>query len=59
MDALIEHLQQCGIELPIAFTDHQLRILCEAVIRHCEASIEDMQWAEPGDLLAHYELITE
>lgn len=53
------HLQQCGIELPIAFTDHQLRILCEAVIRHCEASIEDMQWAEPGDLLAHYELITE
>jgi len=56
MNTLIEHIHATGISLPQDLTDYQLRILCEVVIRSCEAYIIESLWAEPGDLLDHFEL---
>jgi hypothetical protein len=56
MDNLLQHLKDTGIDLPENFTDYQLRILCEVVVRHCEQYVGDNLWAEPGDLLSYYEL---
>lgn len=58
MNELLQHIKDTGIDLPPDITDHQLRILCEVVVRHCEQYVEDNQWAEPGDLLSYYELET-
>jgi hypothetical protein len=42
--------------LPEDLTDYQLRILCEVVIRYCDEQVKNSLWAEPGDLLDHFEL---
>jgi hypothetical protein len=56
MDTLIEHIHDTGINLPEDMTDYQLRILCEVVIRYCDEHVKASLWAEPGDLLDHFEL---
>ena len=56
MDTLIEHIYATGINLPEDMTDYQLRILCEVVIRYCDDHVKESLWAEPGDLLDHFEL---
>ena len=56
MNALIEHIHATGIDLPEDMTEYQLRILCEVVIRYCDAHVKASLWAEPGDLLDHFEL---
>jgi hypothetical protein len=56
MNDLIEHIHATDIDLPQDLTDHQLRILCEAVIRYCDEQVKESLWAEPGDLLDHFEL---
>jgi hypothetical protein len=56
MNDLIQHIHDTGIDLPESMTDYQLRILCEVVIRACEKHITESLWAEPGDLLDHFDL---
>jgi hypothetical protein len=56
MNDLIEHIHATDIDLPQDLTDHQLRILCEVVIRYCDEQVKESLWAEPGDLLDHFEL---
>ena len=56
MNELIEHIHDTGISLPEDLTDYQLRILCEVVIRYCDDYVKESLWAEPGDLLDHFEL---
>jgi hypothetical protein len=56
MNELIEHIHATGINLPEGMTDYQLRILCEVVIRYCDEHVKESLWAEPGDLLDHFEL---
>jgi hypothetical protein len=56
MNELIQHIHDTGIDLPPSITDHQLRILCEVVIRACNEYVTASLWAEPGDLLDHYDL---
>lgn len=56
MNELIQHIYDTGIDLPQDMTDYQLRILCEVVIRYCDEQITVSRWAEPGDLLDHFEL---
>jgi hypothetical protein len=56
MNELIEHIHDTGIDLPESMTDYQLRILCEVVIRYCDDQVKESLWAEPGDLLDHFEL---
>jgi hypothetical protein len=53
---LIQHIHDTGIDLPEDLTDYQLRILCEVVIRYCDEQVKNSLWAEPGDLLDHFEL---
>jgi len=56
MNELIQHIHDTGIDLPQDLTDYQLRILCEVVIRACDEQVKESLWAEPGDLLDHFEL---
>ena len=56
MNDLIQHIHDTGIDLPEDLTDYQLRILCEVVIRYCDEQVKNSLWAEPGDLLDHFEL---
>ena len=56
MNDLIQHINSTGIGLPEDLTDYQLRILCEVVIRYCDEQVKETLWAEPGDLLDHFEL---
>jgi hypothetical protein len=56
MNELIEHIHNTGIDLPESMTDYQLRILCEVIIRACDEQVKASLWAEPGDLLDHFEL---
>jgi hypothetical protein len=56
MNELIQHIHDTGIDLPRDITDYQLRILCEVVIRYCDEQVKISLWAEPGDLLDHFEL---
>jgi len=56
MNELIQHIHDTGIELPQDLTDYQLRILCEVIIRYCDEQVKVSLWAEPGDLLDHFEL---
>ena len=56
MNELIQHIHNTGIDLPQDLTDYQLRILCEVVIRYCDDQVKESLWAEPGDLLDHFEL---
>jgi len=56
VNELIEHIHDTGISLPEDLTDYQLRILCEVVIRYCDEQVKNSLWAEPGDLLDHFEL---
>jgi hypothetical protein len=56
MNELIQHIHDTGIDLPKDMTDYQLRILCEVVIRYCDEHIKVNLWAEPGDLLDHFDL---
>jgi hypothetical protein len=56
MNELIQHIHDTGIDLPESMTDYQLRILCEVVIRYCDDQVKESLWAEPGDLLDHFEL---
>jgi len=56
MNELIQHIHDTGIDLPEDLTDYQLRILCEVVIRYCDEQVKNSLWAEPGDLLDHFEL---
>jgi hypothetical protein len=56
MNKLIQHIHDTGINLPQDLTDYQLRILCEVVIRACDEQVKESLWAEPGDLLDHFEL---
>jgi hypothetical protein len=56
LNELIEHIHDTGIDLPEDLTDYQLRILCEVVIRYCDEQVKNSLWAEPGDLLDHFEL---
>jgi hypothetical protein len=56
MNELIEHIHDTGISLPQDLTDYQLRILCEVIIRYCDEQVKEKLWAEPGDLLDHFEL---
>jgi len=56
MNDLIQHIHDTGIDLPESMTDYQLRILCEVVIRACDEQVKTSLWAEPGDLLDHFEL---
>jgi len=56
MNELIQHIHDTGIRLPKDLTDYQLRILCEVIIRYCDEQVKNSLWAEPGDLLDHFEL---
>jgi len=56
MNELIQHIHDNGVDLPQDMTDYQLRILCEVVIRYCDEQVKESLWAEPGDLLDHFEL---
>jgi hypothetical protein len=56
MNDLIEHIHATDIDLPQDLTDYQLRILCEVIIRYCDEQVKESLWAEPGDLLDHFEL---
>ena len=56
MNDLIEHIHAIDIDLPQDLTDYQLRILCEVIIRYCDEQVKESLWAEPGDLLDHFEL---
>jgi hypothetical protein len=56
MNDLIKHIHATDIDLPQDLTDHQLRILCEVIIRYCDEQVKESLWAEPGDLLDHFEL---
>jgi hypothetical protein len=56
MNELIQHIHDTDIDLPESMTDYQLRILCEVVIRYCDEQVKESLWAEPGDLLDHFEL---
>jgi hypothetical protein len=56
LNELIQHIHDTGIDLPEDLTDYQLRILCEVVIRYCDEQVKNSLWAEPGDLLDHFEL---
>jgi hypothetical protein len=56
LNELIQHIHDTGISLLEDLTDYQLRILCEVVIRYCDEQVKNSLWAEPGDLLDHFEL---
>jgi hypothetical protein len=56
MNDLIQHIHDTGIDLPQDLTEYQLRILSEVIIRYCDDYVKASLWAEPGDLLDHFEL---
>jgi len=56
MNELIQHIHATSIDLPESMTDYQLRSLCEVVIRYCDDHVKESLWAEPGDLLDHFEM---
>jgi hypothetical protein len=56
MNDLIQHIHDTGIDLPQNLTEYQLRILSEVIIRYCDDYVKASLWAEPGDLLDHFEL---